>query len=91
MAGTLSSLKSRGVSANNLGNISGKVNLIKLNTYSGDELWIGGHNFYVITRYNHSSHYAMAVHQLAQEINQRIGGRSQIRQASIESILQGIK
>jgi len=81
---SLNTLKSRGVSANNLGNISGKVRLIKLNTYSGDELWIGGHNFYVITRYNHSSHYAMAVHQLAQAINSRIGGKNIIRQASVE-------
>lgn len=81
---SLTSLKSRGVSANRLGNISGKASLIKLNTYSGDELWLGGHNFYVITRYNHSSRYAMAVHQLAQAINQRIGGRSTIRQATID-------
>ena len=81
---SLTSLKSRGVSANNLGNISGKASLIKLNTYGGDELWLGGHNFYVITRYNHSTHYAMAVHQLAQAIKARIGGRNVIRQASTE-------
>lgn len=81
---SLTRLKNMGVSANNLGNISGKVSLIKLNTYEGDELWIGGHNFYVITRYNHSSRYAMAVHQLAQAIKGRIGGRGVIRQASKE-------
>jgi len=80
---SLSRLKSRGVVANYMGNISGKASLIKLNTYSGDELWLGGHNFYVITRYNHSSHYAMAVHQLAQEIKKRISGRNIIRQASL--------
>ena len=85
---SLKRLKSKGVSAKNLGNISGKASLIKLNTYSGDELWLGGHNFYVITRYNHSSHYAMAVHQLAQAIKARIGGRGVIRQASIESAMQ---
>lgn len=81
---SLSRLKSKGVSARNLGNISGRASLIKLNTYSGDELWLGGHNFYVITRYNHSSHYAMAVHQLADAIKGRIGGRGVIRQASAE-------
>jgi len=80
---SLSRLRNRGVVANNLGNISGKASLIKLNTYDGDELWIGGKNFYVITRYNHSSHYAMAVHQLAQAIKARIGGRSTIMQASL--------
>ena len=34
----------------------------------GREHWIGYRNFYVITRYNHSPMYAMAVHQLAQAI-----------------------
>lgn len=87
---SLNRLKHKGVSARNLGNISGKASLIKLNTYSGDELWLGGHNFYVITRYNHSSHYAMAVHQLAQAIKGRIGDRGVIRQASIDSLLKNL-
>jgi membrane-bound lytic murein transglycosylase B len=34
----------------------------------GTEHWIGFHNFFVITRYNHSTMYALAVHQLGQEI-----------------------
>jgi membrane-bound lytic murein transglycosylase B len=46
----------------------GKVHLIKLKRYGFDELWYGAHNFYVITRYNHSSYYAMAVYQLAEKI-----------------------
>ena len=82
---SLSRLRNRGVTASNLGTISGKASLIKLSTYDGDELWIGGKNFYVITRYNHSSRYAMAVHQLAQAIKGRIGGRGVIRQASLDT------
>ncbi len=81
---SLSRLRNKGIVASNLGNLSGKASLIKLNTYDGDELWLGGKNFYVITRYNHSSHYAMAVHQLAQAIKSRISGRPVIRQASIK-------
>lgn len=47
------------------------VRLLRLSTDSGDEYWLGHQNFYVITRYNHSTHYAMAVHQLAQAIKRR--------------------
>ncbi|WP_417529858.1 lytic murein transglycosylase B [Marinobacter lipolyticus] len=42
---------------------------ILLQGSDGPELWLTYHNFYVITRYNHSHLYAMAVFQLADELN----------------------
>ncbi|MES9970855.1 MAG: lytic murein transglycosylase B [Candidatus Thiodiazotropha sp.] len=44
------------------------TSLIKLDAGDEHEFWLGLHNFYVITRYNHSNLYAMAVYQLSQEI-----------------------
>ena len=52
----------------------GPVSLLRLNRSTHDELWFGTHNFRVITTYNHSSHYGMAVFQLAKEVKNRIGG-----------------
>lgn len=41
------------------------VALIRLEQSDHSEYWVGFQNFYVITRYNHSELYAMAVYQLS--------------------------
>jgi len=45
-----------------------KSHLLTLQGDDGEEHWVGFHNFFVITRYNRSVMYALAVHQLGQEI-----------------------
>ena len=40
----------------------------------GEEYWVALANFYVITRYNNSNLYAMAVYQLSREIRERFDG-----------------
>ena len=45
-----------------------KSQLLLLHGIDGDEYWVGFQNFFVITRYNRSVMYALAVHQLGQEI-----------------------
>ena len=44
------------------------VKLIKLAGAEGTEYWVVRHNFYVITRYNRSPLYAMAVYQLSEQL-----------------------
>jgi membrane-bound lytic murein transglycosylase B len=46
-----------------------KATLVTLEGNDGKEYWLGLDNFYVITRYNHSALYAMAVYQLSREFD----------------------
>lgn len=46
------------------------VGLLQLAGAEGTEYWVGLPNFFVITTYNHSPLYAMAVHQLGRAIAQ---------------------
>ncbi len=50
-----------------------RARLIVLATEAGPEYWLGMHNFIVITHYNRSPLYAMAVYQLGKAIRARQG------------------
>lgn len=52
---------------------SGSAHLLALSHDGGKMPFIGFNNFYVITRYNHSNYYAMAVHELGNTIKQGVG------------------
>ncbi len=60
--------KRLGVKPKHRFNDSEQATLIKLEGNEGDEYWMGLNNFYVITRYNHSPLYALAVFQLSQAV-----------------------
>ena len=49
------------------------VTLLSLQGDEGQEHWVGFHNFRVITRYNRSVMYALAVHQLGRAILAGVG------------------
>ncbi len=59
--------------------------LLNLDGTGGMEHWLGFRNFYAITRYNISKHYAMAVYQLAEAI----AGRENPLAARVETDAAG--
>ncbi len=76
---TQAQLKNAGISPTIPINPDEVVALLAFDSKEGQqEYWLARHNFYVITRYNHSPLYAMAVYQLAEAIRtSRIANRSQ--------------
>ena len=53
-----------------------KANLMRMDLAEGAEYWLALHDFYVITRYNRSRMYALAVLQLGQLIRERFDATS---------------
>lgn len=53
-----------------------KSELLTYEGADGLEHWVGFHNFFVITRYNRNVMYALAVHQLGQEIALEVSRRA---------------
>lgn len=64
---TVGSLRARGVVVP-CADDAAKAALFRMEAAAGTQYWVGLNDFYAITRYNHSSMYALAVHQLAQAI-----------------------
>jgi membrane-bound lytic murein transglycosylase B len=71
---TVASLGSRGVKVDLEVPADTAVVLISAEQRDGPAYRVGFHNFYVLTRYNASARYVMAVNDLAQAIAQRVQG-----------------
>ena len=73
---TLASLRAEGVRFTTSAGGEEQGALLEFEAENGPEYWVGLTNFHVITRYNHSRLYALAVFQLAQRIHERYGAGS---------------
>jgi len=69
---TVESLQAKGVNFDSALPADSKALLIAADEPDGVHWRVGYNNFYVITRYNHSALYAMAVYELAAAVKQRI-------------------
>lgn len=68
---TLAQWSERGIRTHKGLNAESKATLMRMETDGAFQHWFGLHNFYVITRYNHSRLYAMAVYELSQAVAEK--------------------
>ncbi len=70
---TVLSFQQQGVMPERVVNDTQKAILLEFQESDSSEYWLGFDNFYVITRYNQSPLYAMAVYQLGRTIRENVG------------------
>ena len=73
---TVGDLRDRGVTGTDALAPDARAALFRMQAVDGDEYWLGLHDFYVVTRYNRSAMYALAVLQLAAEIRRQFDART---------------
>jgi membrane-bound lytic murein transglycosylase B len=64
---SLKTLRKHGVTPISRFNES-KASLLRLRGKRGDELWLGAKNFRILTKYNNSTSYGMAIHKIAEYV-----------------------
>ena len=69
----VSDLKTQGFTVQGAAADDSDATVFSLETESGPRVMLGFNNFYVITRYNRSQNYAMAVYELSREIRAAFG------------------
>jgi membrane-bound lytic murein transglycosylase B len=78
LTSTVAELAVRGILFDTELDKSTSAELISLEGEDEQEYWVGFHNFYVITRYNRSVMYALAVYQLSEALAERIGEEGRV-------------
>lgn len=68
---SVAAIRNQGIRVNNVLKDNAKATILCLEKDVGNEYWLGLKNFYVISRYNHSVMYSMAVYQLSKEITKQ--------------------
>ena len=71
-AHTIAEFAGAGVEATSPVDPKALATAMKFELKNGYQYWLGLHNFYVITRYNHSAMYAMCVYELSQRLLARV-------------------